>query len=287
MLEGEFILDGYSFGTAAHNVVILEDGFDTGAVSPRAQDAELRDYTLFGRDYYTAPTWAFTLGISHDDDADAIMADLARVWRNPAVRLTPGVTSTLQFKRNGREYRVYGRPRRFAMVPDAVADPNWQMVDADFRVDGALMYADEEQMANLSLGEQIEDAGVILPETKPWLLGGTTASGTAIANVQTLDPAPFVATITAVGGPLSQFSLEGDGWALDFGMTLEAGQSLTVDTRAMTALLSGSSVAGALSRRSSLAARLWAGSSTLAFTGIDPTGTATATVTWRSTYPIF
>lgn len=287
MLEGEFILDGYAFGTAAHDVVILEDGFDTGAISPRAQDAESRDSILFGRDHHTPPTWAFTLGISHDDDADAIMADLARVWRNPVVRLTPGVTSTLRFNRNGRAYRVYGRPRRFAMVPDAVADPHWQMVDADFRVEGTQMYADELQEVTLNLGEQIEDSGVILPETKPWLLGGTTASGTAIANVQTLDPAPFVATITANAGPLAQFTLEGEGWALDFGMTLEAGQALTVDTRAMTALVSGSSVAGALSRRSSLAARLWAGSSTLAFTGIDATASATATVSWHSTYPIF
>ena len=286
MLEGEFRLDGYAFGTPDHPVIILANGFDSGSVSPRAQDAEVRDTTLFGRDFHTGPTWAFTLGIEHED-ADAAIAELARVWRNPAVRLTPGVTSTLEFKRNGREFRVYGRPRHFALTPSNVASDDWQVIEADFRVEGTDMFQNDAQIVSLFLGEQTETSGVILPETKPWLLGGSTASGSIIANVQTLDPAPFVATFTAVDGPLSQFTLEGEGWGLDFAMTLEVGQTLTVDTRTMTALVDGASVAGALSRRSSLAARLWSGASALAFTGIDPTGSASVTVSWRSTYPIF
>lgn len=285
MIEGEFILDGYAFGTAEHDVVILADGLDTGSADFRTQDAEVRDSTLFGRDYLSGPTWSFTLGIN-TDDADAVLADLARVWRNPAIRLTPGATSVLEFMRNGVEYRVYGRPRRFGVVPANTASPDWAQALADFKVDGAQMYGNALSGVTLRLGEMIADDGLILPETMPWLLGSESGTATAVANVQTLDPTPFTAVIKAGTAPLSNVSLEGAGWAIDLGMTIPAGKQVVIDTRAATALMDGGSVAGALSRRSSLQARLWAGASALAFTGLDSSGTATAEVSWRASYPV-
>lgn len=285
MLEGEFILDGYAFGTPEHDAVILSGGLDTGTTEVRSQDAQVRDTTLFGRDYLTGPTWAFTLGVAHDD-ADTILADLARVWRNPAIRLTPGQMSVLQFKRNGREYRLYGRPRRFGVMPDDVYSEDWRQVAADFQVDGPYMYTDADSMVTLRLGEIFTDDGVILPETMPWLLGGEYISGTSIIDVQTLDPTPFEVVVRAGTGPLSQISLEGPGWAIDVQTVVQPGSELVIDTRASTVTLDGASVAGTLSRRSSLTARLWSGASTISFTGMDPTGSATATFTWRGSYPI-
>lgn len=285
MNDGEFILDGYAFGTADHDVIVLADGFDTGSVSSRTQDADVRDLTLFGRDYLTGPTWAFTLGIDHDA-ADSVLFDLARVWRNPAVRTVPGQLSTLQFKRNGKEYRVYGRPRNFGVTPADVASTDWQIVAADFRTDSPYMYDNAPQTYTLALGEVTEDEGLILPETMPWLLGGETASGTAVLNVQTLDPTPFEVFITPGTAPLSDISVEGPGWAIDVDTTVHPGSVLRIDTRRMTVDVNGASVAGRLSRRSSLAARLWSGVSTVSFVGIDTSGTATAQFVWRGSYPI-
>lgn len=285
MLEGEFILDGYAFGTPAHDVIILSGGLDTGSVEVRSQDAQVRDNTLFGRDYLTGPTWGFSLGIN-TEDVDTALMDLARVWRNPAIRLTPGQLSVLRFRRNGRDYRVYGRPRRFGVSPQDVASDDWQVVEVDFRMADAFMYADAEESVTIALGENTIDDGVILPETMPWLFGYESATGSVVANVQTLDPTPFTVTINPVDAPVSQMSVEGPGWAIDIDTTVNPGSLLVIDTRANTAMIDGASVAGALSRRSSLAARLWNGPSTISFTGTSTTGSATATVSWRGSYPI-
>ena len=285
MLEGEFILDGYAFGTPEHDVIILSGGLDTGSASIRTQDADVRDYTLFGRDYLTGPTWAFTLGIDHDA-ADSVLFDLARVWRNPAVRNVPGQLSTLQFKRNGKEYRVYGRPRNFGVSPADVASTDWQMVAADFRTDSPYMFDNDPQTHTLALGEVAVDEGLILPETMPWLLGGETASGQAVINVQTLDPTPFEVYIRPGTAPLSQIPVEGPGWSIDINETVNPGSVLRIDTRRNTIDIDGASIAGSLARGSSLAARLWSGMSTVSFAGIDTSGTATAQFVWRGSYPI-
>lgn len=284
--EGEFILDGYAFGTPENDAVILASGLDTGSAEVRTQDANVRDHTLFGRDYLTGPTWGFTIGVPVED-ADTVVADLARAWRNPAIRNTPGQLSTLQFKRNGREYVIFGRPRRFGLTPDDVASSDWRVIEADFRADSPYMYDNAEQSVTLRLGEQITDSGVILPETMPWLFGGSTASAAAVLNVQTLDPTPFQVIITPGSAPLSAISVEGEGWAIDVDTTVNPGSTLVIDTRTSTALVDGASVAGTLSRRTRLTARLWNGASSVAFTGIDSSGSATATVVWRGSNPIF
>lgn len=293
LFEGEFELDGYRFGTPDSDVVILEGGLDTGAPSIAVNDIDnpVGDGGHFGRDFLRGPTWAFTLGVRDDENVDRTLAELARVWRNEAVRTTPGAVSTLRFKRNGIAYRVYGRPRRFGVAPAEVADPGWQIVEADFRVAEPLMYRDEAEEVTITLDAppEEEDEGVILPEVLEWYLGRDSASKTVILAVQTLDPAPFEVYIEGPQtGGLSNFKLEGPGWEIDFGVTVVSpGSTLHVDTRAATALLDGKSVANStMSRRTRLNARLLNGASSVTFTGADPSGTAKARIVWRATSPI-
>lgn len=290
LLEGEFDLDGYRFGTPDNAATILEGGFDSGAPDIAANDVDnpVGDGGFFGRDLLRGPTWGFTLGVRDDEDVYTTLADLARVWRNEAIRTTPGATSVLRFKRRGQTYRVYGRPRRFGLVPADVADHEWQIVEADFKVADTVMFLDEPHEVALTIGEAEPDQGLILPETLEWVLGHASATTSVVVNVQTLDPAPFEVFLTGpTTGALSSIVLEGPGWTLDFGSTVvSAGEVLHVDTRAATALLDGVSVAGSLSRRSRLNARLLNGSSSVTFTATDPSGTATARLVWRGTTPI-
>lgn len=292
--EGEFDLDGYRFGTPENAVIILEGGFDTGAPEVRAQDADnpVGDGGLFGRDYLSGPTWSFTLGAADPEAEDVytVLEDLARAWRNPAVRTTPGAVSTLRFRRGGRTWRVYGRPRRFGLVPGDTADGAWAQVQADFKCEGPVMYEDEAQEVTVSLGQVTQtDPGLVLPETLEWVLGGHGASGEVIANVRTLDPAPFEVYIIgpAVEGALSQISVHGPGFDIELpGLALAPGEQVHIDTRARTILKDGVSVAAYLSRRSRLDACLLAGPSSLAFYGVDWTGTSRARFVWRATRPI-
>lgn len=289
LLDGQFELDGYVFGLPSDPAIILTDGFDSGAPDVRTNDMAnpVDDGGLFGRDYLTGPTWAFTLGVLDDEDVYTALADAARVWRNEAIRKTPGAVSTLRFARKGETFRVYGRPRRFGLVPDTVYDDEFRLVEADFKVDKPVMYFDEPQSVTLALGEAVADDGLVLPETLAWNLGESFASTSAILNVQSLDPAPFEVIVNGPStGALSQITLEGNGWGIDVQTVVGAGKTLHIDTRQMTATIDGISVAGSLSRRSRLNARLLSGASSVSFTATDPSGTATATFIWRGTTPI-
>jgi hypothetical protein len=287
--DGQFSLDDYVFGLPTDPVTILQGGFDTGAPESRTQDADMPggDGSLFGRDYLSGPTWGFTLGVKDDDDVYEVLSDLARVWRNPAVRTTPGVMSTLRFKRRGKTYRVYGRPRRFGVAPSPTEDYEFQIVEADFKIESPVMYTDEATTSVLSLGEEFETTHVILPETLEWVLGQQTAGNTVVLNVQTLDPAPFEIRITGPNsGALSNWKVEGPGWEIASTEVVSAGQTVLIDTRSMTITKNGVSVAGTLTRASRLNARLYAGLSQVTFSGTDATFTAQAHVSYRPAHPI-
>lgn len=289
LTDGQFELDGYVFGLPSDPVIIMSDGFDSGAPDARTNDIAnpVGDGDLFGRDYLSGPTWAFSLGVLDDENVYTALGDLARVWRNEAIRKTPGALSTLRFRRNGETYRVYGRPRRFGLVPDTVHDDEFRLVEADFKVDKPIMYVDEPESVTLALGAAVPDDGLVLPETLEWTLGESFATANAVLNLQSLDPAPFEVTVQGPStGALSQVTLEGPGWAIDVQAVVGAHKTLHIDTRRMTADIDGVSVAGSLTRRSRLNARLMSGASSVSFTATDPSGTSTATFSWRGTTPI-
>lgn len=290
LLEGEFELDGYRFGTPDSDVIVLEGGFDTGAAELRTQYADnpVSDGGYFGRDYLSGPTWAFTLGVRDDENVYSTLAELARVWRSEEVRKTPGALSVLRFRRGGDTWRVYGRPRHFGISPGEVADDTWQIVDADFRVADPFMYRDEEADQVIPLIEPASSGGVVLPAVLPWELARNTNAGSRIIDVQSVEPAPFTLTIYGPQvGSLSKIRVAGDGWEFDLDTSIAYDDWIVIDTYAMTAKRkNGLSVAGALSRKSRLNARLQPGLQQITFTGTDPSNTARVRIAWRSTHPI-
>lgn len=288
--EGQFRLGSLLFGTPEDDVIILEDGLDTGSPGLRTNDVAnpVGDGNYFGRDYLDGPTWAFTLGVRDDKDVYARLANLAKEWRNEDIRTYPGADSILRFTRNGRPLRVYGRPRQFGVTPSRTSDSQWQIVECDFKVSEPFAYDDVQGSATAIMGMAMPLAGLVLPEDLSWTLGENVARATGVANVLTIEPTPFRLRIVGpASGAMHSISVTGNGWAFDIDETIQSGQVAVIDTRDMTARINGrGSIAGALSRRSRLNARLINGSQAFTLTASGDTTGGRAELYWHGAEPI-
>lgn len=287
--EGQFELDGDLFMVSRNErpQPFSVTDLDTGTSESRTQDADrpLGDGRMFGRDYHGAPTWTFTLAVNDADDTSIDnMGALKAKWRNDAVRREPGATQVLRYCLKGRVRRVYGRGRKCepANLRQGLIDGVFLPALAEFDLIDPLVYDDAEVALSLDL---VTDAGpgVEWPITWPVTWGAPAGLRQGVVNVGGEVSTPFVVTVT---GPTSGKALSpyvaGPGWWVELpGLELAYNQQLVIDTRAHTVKVDGVSVAGLLSRRSSLTARLAPGSQELLFGATDPTNTARAVVSWR------
>jgi len=277
----QFELAGVRWGLGLP-ILVEDGGFTPGVADPRAQSVArpMGDGSLFGVDYFGAPTWAWNFGVNATTEGDALdaLAGLTTAWRNNAGRVAPGSSLPLRYSLGGRTRRVYGRPRRISVSVDNAIDAGYIPGVMDFELEDHLHYDDDEQSIVLTL-VNTSSGGWVFPNTFPIFTSGSGSRQGTIA-VDGDAPAHFQAVIQ---GPVSAPSLVGSGWAFDLSSSLTAGQSVTVDTRTATVLRNdGASLAGALSRRSKVGrARLKAGGQELVFTGADSTGSARCTVKWR------
>lgn len=295
LLEEEFELDGYVFGGIHgyhRRVTTLGSGVDPGSVSVRAQDAEIDgwDGVRFGRDVLGAPEWSFTLGVRSDLDVWEELAGLTRVWRAPSNR-RPGGVSVLRYRRNGRSYRMFGRPRKLDLKPAARKNDEFQQVVATFMLAEPSMYLETPRqganVVDLTLLPTDTSGGLVWPAIAPFEFragsstrhGGTVVGGTG--------DAPFTATITGpISGALSRPRIAGGGWEIASSVTVPPSSTLVIDTRTQTIQLDGVNVPGSLSRTSRLTARLTPGAQTLTFAGSDPSNTARCRFEWFDAVPL-
>ncbi len=284
--EGQVELDGYVFGRPSDPVCILQSGDTTATVGVRNQDVQhpQDDLILFGRDHFSAPVREFLLMI-RGDDPDAEMAMLRQAWRADSVRANPLSTSILRWMRYGKTYRAYGRARDFTQVAKSTAEPDARYAQAKFQYRDALVYADSEQSVDLGLISGSLATGLILPAVLPWTLGQVTGQRSGLVTVEGLAAVPFRAMIHGPSaGSATGLKLSGPGWLLDFGtLTLNSGQILTVDTSGIgSAMVGDMSVAGYLTRSSTLIGRMQPGLTELTFAATDASATTTATVSWHA-----
>ena len=203
LADGQFALDGYVFGTARDEAIVLESGFDAGAGDVRDQDHPhpADDRMLFGRDLRTPGVFAFTIGCKRPRGARDVARELGRVWRGDAVRRTPGAVQELAWSLNGQERLVYGRGRRFVVEQGDRIDHDWVVVNADFQLASDAAYGTDENTITLGLvSTALGESGVVLPAVLPWetQLGAQDRKG--IVTVATDQPTPFSVTVT---GPLA------------------------------------------------------------------------------------
>ena len=289
--EMTYRLDGYEFGTPWHDVLVTRGGFDPGAIEGRAQDVDkpADDGSWMGRDYLTGPETAFKLTVNTRSGADgmAALAQLAQVWRADSVRTTPGALSVLQYYRGGRWWRVYGRARKFAAAPKEFTREQVQLVDATFKAAAPFVEDDAWRSITRQMLVPPSGGGLVLPAVPPFELRPGSQARYGAIDVGGLSPAQFTVTVKGpTTGTLSNVRVSGDGWAIDVVRPIAYDETLYIDTRSQRVTVNGVSMPGAISARSRLDARLSPGPQSFGFEGSDPSGTATATLGWRDTYPI-
>lgn len=282
--DGDFELDGFVFSGHRDTAVYVRT-FSPGAAVTRAQDAvnPVGENMFFGRDHRTPGQWAFGLRINEGDFAGAIreFGILAASWQTTA-RTTPGAQSVLRYKRAGENRRVYGRARN--LTPDLQYAYVAGIVDAEVAFDPSdcWHYADAPRSLALSLIPG-NARGLIAPLIAPLTtIAGGTRQG-VIEDAGGDGPAPYWVTFK---GPITNPVARVSGQEIGLLATLAYDQSVTVDTRLMTARRNdGANMAGALTRRTRLIeARINPGPAEITFTGTDATGTSSCTVSWR---PVF
>ena len=281
--DGDVELDGYIMGDS-HPLSIMD--FDPDPPSYDVQDFENPVGTglMMGRDFGRGPSWKFLLGATSTDYA-AAQADVraaAAYWRK--IHTTPLAESTLRLRMGGVNRVVFGRPRKFKTSPIFTDHSRlgYTPIETAFQCSTPFLYDDQELTISATLLASSR-GGLTAP------LRGTLKSVKAgqrdapITEVGGDAPAPFMATIK---GPIANPVLRGEGWVIEVNTSLAFDQSLTIDTRKMTAMRSdGASLAGKLSMNTRLAlCQLKPGPTNIQFGGTDPSGRATCTVTWRPTF---
>lgn len=288
--EGQYDLDGYTFGALGDEAVLLESGVETGTLGVREQDVPqpLGDGVMFGRDYFSPPTWTFTIGVRHPTDVDQPIGRLSRAWRGDQNRRTPGAISELHYMRAGKTLVVYGRPGRFAVETPKAYQTDFRIVTCDFRLAEPVAYHATVQTLELTLLRTAIATGLTFPVVFPVVFGSPQGIRQGFATVNGFTQVPFRVRITGpVTGQASGFRVASTGgtgnpWAIDIPATLNANQVVEVDTATGATYVGGVARPIGLGRDTDLNARLSPGMQEIVFTAVDWSMTSTAVLSWRS-----
>lgn len=282
LANGDFELDGYLF-TGSPNSPLYVTDMSPGSVDARVQDRynPVGHERIFGRDYRTAPTWEFQFRVGAGTVAETrrLLGAAQAAWLSTPTE--PGGQSVLRYAVGDTVRRIYGRPRRFTPEPAAIYSINQAVARATFDTADALHYDDAADSLTLSL-IPANGGGLVSPLVSP-LTTAPSAARQGLVTVGGDAPAPMEVTFK---GPVLNPQAASSGWFVGLEGSLAYDQSVTINTRDNTVLRNdGASLGGQLSRRTYLAqARLHPGAQEFIFTGTDPTGTASCTVSWRNTY---
>lgn len=241
-----------------------------------------RDGVRFGRDTLGGTLITVEGAVVAADAAGAFdaLAAWRTAWQADAQRSAPGAVVPLSYAFPGRAGVVYGRPRRFAPAGLGNAPNGHIPVAADFQCADHRWYEQTEQV--ITLGTMPDTSGGItwdLTWDVTWT--GEVSTGDRVHNAGDADTHPVITFY----GPIANPGVAWGGRRLALGLTLTAGQSVTVDCRPWASSATygtGGSVAGFL-RGDRLADMTFPpGSSEVLFSGADETGTAQCEIRWRS-----
>lgn len=278
--EGEWELGGVVAGSnRGYDIVVLgaEPGNPVWAHNDR--DVAGSSRRNFGQDTEHGPTWTFEFLISTDDgpSARAALTELAAAWKRPDLRA--GETVPLRYRSAGKTRRLYGRPRNFAPSDWGGIDQGVIVATSQFVTADPYHYDDDTRIESLTIFAA-PAAGFTFPVVFPFT---TTPGGTRQGVIgDTGGTVPTPATITFYG-PISNPKLTGNGWFVALNTSIAHDKWVTIDTRSGTVLhADGGSYGGYLARGVWLKdIRLNPGGEDLAFSGVDPTGTARAVIEWN------
>ena len=293
MRDGELTLSysgtSITFGLPDSPVgAFLTERPDLGDVDIETTDARRPrgDGVLFGKDFFSGRTITLPLAIAENTEGDALdLLGLVRsAWRADKVRLTPGATATLTFRRAGRERVVFGRPRRFAEDINYTAQGVITFL-ADFAAADDLYYSPTESSVVIPFAPA-PTGGLLAPLASPLATTGDSDRSMGIVVGGKLPVWPVI----EIHGPIVNPIVEIVGVSkMEFRLTLGASDVLRVDSTpwARTVLLNNAGAAGSLTRASTRLAdaAIPPGTYEVVLRGSSSTGTAFASLRWRDTYP--
>lgn len=281
-----FSLGGVSFGIREP---ITVETFDPGAASWRTQDATnpVGNGMVFGQDYLDPPAWTFALSTYDTQEAGpalAAIAPLAKKWRGVGLTDTLGRVTPLTYRLTGRQRRVYGRPRRWQMATDNRILTGYVAVNADFQCADHLHYDELESSVIVDLVPE-HRGGFVLPFAFPM---STEAGGQRSGFVTVGGDSPTRDLTIRVNGPITNPWVDTGGFRLQLNLSLLTGQYVVIRPQPweMTVMRNGvGSVAGAISKGARLSdMELYPGTTEITFGGVDPTATASCTISWRAAW---
>lgn len=283
----QYELDGFLFGDLTELQV---DAFEIGDADQRDGDTVNpgEGGIQFGRDFRDSRTLTWEIFTDTADAAAsrAALAELRTAWDAPQVRLTSRAVVPLRFRQAGTStVMVYGRPRRLSDAgtrqrADGVTDHVATFVTSD-----RLYYSDTEQQISLDLIVE-GGAGITWPIASwPISWGAAAERSDVVRNLGDASTWPAI----RIDGPVEQPTIGyvESGVEVRLDTTLAADQHVVIDTRpwARTVLRGdGASMAGALRGARLAELALPVGQTTVRFSGVDLTGQAAATVSWRNAY---
>lgn len=269
---------------------VPEDGFKPGGSTMRTDDQLLdgRDGVAFGADLETPGSWTFDTftGPQCYDARTAKQAwrELIAVWpAKTTVRKTGGL-QMLRYSIDGEVRRVYGRPRKREPNPNNDLLSGKMLGSIQFDLVDARSFSDDEHSVSLN-SIPVATTGRKFPAKFPWRAAGAAEATSTVAAVTGFVEAPVR---IQVEGPQTGFatglSIRCALWEVKI-RRLEAGEVVIVDSRPWVAAAvrpDGSGYPQALAAPTQVAGlELTPGSHQFFMSGVDPTGTAKATVFWR------
>lgn len=279
------------YGNGAGNIFIQDTQTDTGSITTQDQPVVGQDGLQFGVDtqpgmVITQTGWCRVAG-NGAAAMDAYSA-LSAKWNDPSVRLVPGAVQVLrvQYPYSAVTRRCYGRGRKIAPAMGLV---NQGVVPftAQFQAADNIWYEDVLSSISLTQAPSFLGGGLIPPATPP--LNVVQATNTQTNTANNTGSLPTWPVFTFTGPTAGQMNSPGVAYvntpvSLTFNGALHNGDTLVIDTRpwARFGLLNGGSAAGLITGTAMINMPLQPGATVIQFTGLDYSGTATLTVSWRS-----
>lgn len=282
--------DAYVFGRGCPVAVTDFDPAGFGDLTAGDKTAPGTNGTRFGRDTRAGKVLTFEMSVNTEDPATgrATWQAITSRWDAEAVRALPGAVVPLRMRLPGSAaLRLYGRPRSLTPANTKLIRAGRVDLVADFQAaENSTFYADAEKSLTLSLLPNLSDGGISFPLDFPLsFVAGSEARPQGAVNAGDTATWPVI----EIHGPVTNPAIEfvGTGLVLTLSTVLAFDQVATIDTRPWVAAVTrqdGASLAGALVGPRLAEFRLPVGATTVAFRGIDLTGTSSCVVRWRDAY---
>jgi hypothetical protein len=298
-LDFSYELDGFEFGRGT-NYQIAEVAFNEAELSTHDAQLAAQDGISFGRDFRGGQIISFSGNVltNRSNPGDPVAAPnaqnvLATAWDRKDIRMSPGTVIPLRMHRNGRQRKVFGRPRRFVALA-GMTTRGLIPFSCDFQCADQYFYSDVENQESITMIPA--EAGGISGD----LIGDIIASSIGFGTNQIVVSGTewswlkFKIYGPSLTGVFSNPDIEVVGhWRIEMNTTIAYDDSVTIDpkpwTRSVRRTLNNANLSGSFTADSPVLSslRVPPGTHQIILRGIDVSGTARVEVSWHDTYGSF